>query len=87
MGLKLAGSILVTWQTTKQKGIVPPDTPELAPQTLLIRGFLGSWLSPGIREATPQAALWDGSCCSREETQTVWRLFGILELALSGKSL
>lgn len=67
VGLKLAGSILVTRQTTKQKGIVPADTPELAPQTLLTGGFLGIWLSPGIRESTPQAALWDGSCCGREE--------------------
>lgn len=33
VGLKLAGSILVTWQTTKQKGIVPSDAPELVPQT------------------------------------------------------
>lgn len=55
VGLKLAGSILVTWQTTKQKGIVPPATPEVAPQTLLIHGFLGIWLC-GIREATPKAA-------------------------------
>lgn len=33
VGLKLAGSILVTWQTTKQKGIVSSDAPELVPPT------------------------------------------------------
>lgn len=42
------GGVKISWQhsghmqTTKQKGIVPPDTPKLAPQTLLIHGFLGS---------------------------------------------